>query len=180
MDGIRTIYVDLDETLVRIDLLRHQLHKAILRNPFTLVEVCFWLILGGRVRLKVEMSRRWPVDPTSLPYNDELLGYIKKRRDAGLALVLATAAPSTWAQSVADYLAIFDRVLSTNETNGNLKGARKLAMILKDSGGHPFAYAGDARADRPIFEASELPIVVGNDAGLAGKHAGKALVISAG
>ena len=40
-----------------------------------------------------------------------------------------------------------------------------------------FGYAGDAFADRPIFEASQLPIVVGGRAARAGKQADKAVVI---
>jgi 4-hydroxybenzoate polyprenyltransferase len=50
-------------------------------------------------------------------------------------------------------------------------------MIQRDAGGKPFGYAGDSAADRPIFEASHLPIVVGAGARLAGKKAEKALVV---
>jgi hydroxymethylpyrimidine pyrophosphatase-like HAD family hydrolase len=175
---IRTIYVDLDETLVRIDLLRTQFFSALRRNPLMLFTILAWFVRGGLVGLKLEMAHAYPVIAAQLPYNQELLTYLKKQRDSGLMLVLATAAPAPWARCVADFIALFDRVLATDETNGNLKGRRKLAAILKDCGGKPFAYAGDAMADRPIFEASNLPIVVGNDASLAGKQADKAIVIS--
>jgi 4-hydroxybenzoate polyprenyltransferase len=167
----------LDHTLVRIDLLRERLLLAILRNPSIFFKALFWLFQGGRARLKIEIASRRPLDVASLPFNEELLCFLKKKRESGLELVLATAAPHAWARSVSDYLAIFDRVLATDETNGNLKGKRKLAMILKDAAGKPFAYAGDAFGDRPIFEASRLPIVVGGRAGLAGKRAGQAVVI---
>jgi len=176
-EGVRTIYVDLDHTLVRVDLLRERLLIAILRNPSIFFKALFWLFQGGRAGLKIEIARRCALDVANLPFNEELLSFLKKKREAGLELVLATAAPRAWAQSVSDYLAIFERVLATDETNGNLKGKRKLAMILKDAGGKPFGYAGDALADRPVFEAAQLPIVVGGRAGLAGKQAGKAVVI---
>ena len=81
-------------------------------------------------------DRRTSLDPTHLPYNDDLLSYLKKQRDAGATLVLATAAPEAWALAVSDYLGIFDRVLATDDTNGNLKGKRKLAIILKDAAGN--------------------------------------------
>jgi 4-hydroxybenzoate polyprenyltransferase len=123
------------------------------------------------------MASRCPLDVANLPFNEELLSFLKEEREAGLKLVLATAAPYEWAQSISQYLAIFDHVLATDETNGNLKGKRKLALILKDAGGKPFGYAGDATADRPIFEASQLPIIVGGRAALAGKQAEKAVVI---
>jgi 4-hydroxybenzoate polyprenyltransferase len=176
-EGIRIVYVDLDHTLVRIDLLRERLLLAILRNPPIFFKALFWLLQGGPTRLKIEIARRCALDVANLPFNEELLSFLKKEREAGVELVLATAAPYAWARSISDHLSIFDRVLATDAANGNLKGKRKLAMILKDAGGKPFGYAGDASADRPIFEASQLPIVVGGRAGLAGKRAAKAIVI---
>ncbi|MCE0523894.1 MAG: UbiA family prenyltransferase [Methylacidiphilales bacterium] len=175
-EGVRIIYVDLDHTLVRVDLLRERLLLAILRDPTILFQALFWLLQGGRVRLKTEIAGRCALDVANLPFNDELLSFLKKKREAGVELVLATSAAYAWARSVADYLAIFERVLATDTTNGNLKGKQKLAMMLKDAAGKPFAYAGDAPVDRPIFEASQLPIVVGAPATLAGKRAGEAIV----
>jgi len=176
-DGVRIIYVDLDRTLVRIDLLRERLLIAIFRNPLIFFQAIAWLLQGGRARLKGEIARRCALDVANLPFNEELLAFLKKKRDSGAALILATAAPIAWARSISEYLGIFDRVLATDATTGNLKGKRKLAMILKDAGGKPFAYAGDCAADRPVFEASQLPIVVGTRAGLAGKQAEKAVLI---
>jgi 4-hydroxybenzoate polyprenyltransferase len=177
-EGVRTIYIDLDHTLVRVDLLRERLLLAILRNPLVLFEALFWLVQGGRPRLKTEIARRAALDLPNLPYNKELLSFLKEEQESGSRLVLATAAPHAWAQSIADHLAIFDHVLATREATGNLKGKRKLEMILQDAKGKPFGYAGDASADRVIFEASQLPIIVGARASLAGKKADKAIVIA--
>jgi 4-hydroxybenzoate polyprenyltransferase len=176
-EDVRIIYVDLDHTLVRIDLLRERLLVAVLRNPLIFFKALSWLAQGGRARLKIEIACGSTLDVANFPFNDELLAFLKKKRDCGVALVLATSAPYAWARAVSDHLAIFERVLATDETNGNLKGKRKLALILKDADGKPFGYAGDAFADRPIFEASQLPIVVGTRAGLAGNRADKAIVI---
>src|SRR5476651_91016 len=121
-EGVRTIYVDLDHTLVRIDLLRERLLLAILRNPLIFFKALFWLLQGGRARLKTEIASRCALDVANLPFNEELLSFLKEEREAGLTLVLATAAPHAWAQSISQHLAIFDRVLATDETNGNLKG----------------------------------------------------------
>jgi len=175
--GVRIVYVDLDHTLIRIDSLRERLLLAILRKPLLFFQALRWLVQGGRARLKVEIASRCALDVTNLPFNEELLSYLKEKRNSGLELVLATGAPYAWARAISDHLAIFARVLATDGTNGNLKGKRKLALILQDADGKPFAYAGDARADRPIFEAAQLPIVVGGGASLAGKQADKAVLI---
>jgi 4-hydroxybenzoate polyprenyltransferase len=176
-EGVRTIYVDLDHTLVRVDLLRERLLLAILRNPLIFILALFWLLDGGRSRLKTELARRESIDAIHLPYNEELLSFLKEERKAGLTLVLATAAPLLWAQAIARHLGIFDHVLATDQTHGNLKGERKLAAILDDARGKPFGYAGDASCDRPIFEAALLPIIVGGRVSLAGKQAEKAVLL---
>jgi len=176
-DGIRIIYVDLDHTLVRVDLLRERLLLAILRNPPIFFQAAAWLFQGGRARLKVEIASRYALDVANLPFNEELISFLKTKRASGVELVLATGAPNAWARSISEHLAFFDRVLATDTETGNLKGKRKLAMILKDAGGKPFAYAGDCFSDRPVFEASQLPIVVGGRAWLAGTQAEKAILI---
>ena len=175
--GVRTIYVDLDQTLVRVDLLQERLLVAIVRNPLILFQAIFWFLSGGHVRLKTEIAARCSVDAIHLPYNEELLSFLREERRAGLSLVLATSAPYAWAYAVARHLNIFDRVLATDEAHGNLKGERKLAIIQQDSGGGPFGYVGDAPYDRPIFEAAQLPIVIGRDISLAGTQANKAILL---
>jgi 4-hydroxybenzoate polyprenyltransferase/phosphoserine phosphatase len=176
-DGIRLFYVDLDHTLVRIDLLRERLLLAILRRPLMAFRAIGWLLNGGRARLKLEVAKSCAIDVHNIPFNDELLALLKEKRDAGAELILATAAPSAWANAVSEHVGIFNRVLATDSDNGNLKGRRKLAKILSDANGQPFAYAGDAFADRPIFEASRLPIVIGSRPELAGTNAAKALYL---
>jgi 4-hydroxybenzoate polyprenyltransferase/phosphoserine phosphatase len=176
-ESVRTVYVDLDHTLVRIDLLRERLLLAILRNPLLFFLALIWLIQGGRARLKAEIASRCPLDVTNLPFNENLIAYLKEKRASGLSLVLATAAPYAWARAISDHLALFDRVLATDDRNGNLKGRRKLARILQDAAGKPFAYAGDSLSDRPVFEASQLPIIVGGRASLAGRQSEKAVLI---
>ncbi len=174
-EGIRLIYVDLDHTLVRIDLLRERLLLAILRRPLLAFRAAGWLLAGGRARLKTEVARTCALDVATLPFNHALLDFLKEKRAQGAELILATAAPSAWAHAISEHVGIFERVLATDSANGNLKGRRKLAKILDDAHGQPFAYAGDCSADRPIFEAAKLPIVIGSRPELAGKNAAAAV-----
>ena len=174
--GVKTIYVDLDHTLLCIDLLRDRLASILLHQPLAIFPVIYWLFCGGPARLKAEFAARYPVDPAHLPYNEELLTFLRASRAAGQRLVLATAAPLPWAEAVAAHLKIFDHVLATTPETGNMKGHRKLEFIQRDSNGESFGYAGDAGADRPILEAAKLPIVVGATSELAGKNKANALL----
>ncbi len=174
--GVKTIYVDLDHTLLCIDLLRDRLANILLHRPLALFLATYWLLCGGPARLKAELAARYPVDPAHLPYNADLLMFLRASRAAGQRLVLATAAPRPWAEAVAAHLNLFDHVLATTPETGNLKGRRKLEFILRDSNGESFGYAGDAGADRPILEAAKLSIVVGATGVLAGKNKEHALL----
>jgi 4-hydroxybenzoate polyprenyltransferase/phosphoserine phosphatase len=174
------IYVDLDHTLLCIDLLRERLLTALFHEPLILFQVLFWLFSGGRARLKAEFAARHPLDVVDLPFNEELLVFLRAQKAAGQRLVLATASPHPWAQAIATHLGLFDRVLATTIETGNLKARRKLKFILEDAKNEPFAYAGDAAADVSIFDAAQWPIVVGANGRLAGYNASNALAISCG
>ncbi|HEX4140348.1 MAG TPA: UbiA family prenyltransferase [Candidatus Methylacidiphilales bacterium] len=174
--GVKTIYVDLDHTLICIDLLRDRLASILLHRPLALFPVLYWLFCGGPARLKAELAARYPVDPANLPYNADLLVFLRASHAAGQRLVLATAAPRPWAEAVAAHLNLFDHVLATTPETGNMKGRRKLEFIQRESNGESFGYAGDAHVDRPILEAAKLPIVVGATAELAGKNKDHALL----
>jgi 4-hydroxybenzoate polyprenyltransferase/phosphoserine phosphatase len=175
--GIRVIYVDLDQTLVCIDLLQERLLVGSLRAAPLVFKAISWFLQGGRVRVKMEMMRQYQINPAHLPYNKALIEFLQNEKQRGVRLVLATGAPRDWAESIAKHLGIFDHVLATDLEAGNLKGSRKLKSILRDAGGEPFGYAGDAWSDLPVLEAAQLPIVVGGSKILAGKKAGEALLI---
>jgi len=176
-EGVRIIYVGMDQALVRIDLMRERVLIAALRNPLLLIRAIVWLLQGGKARVKIEIANRATLDVAHLPYNQELLSFLDEERAAGLRLVLVTAVPYEWAASISRHLGLFDAVLATDETSGNLSGERKLDAILEDAYGRAFGYAGDASGDLPILEASQLPIMVGKRAHLTGKQAEKAVHI---
>ena len=114
------LVVDLDETLVKTDLLVESFLTLIKQNPLYIF-VCFFWLLKGRAFLKRQISQRVILDVGVLPYNHELLDYLKVQRALGRRLVLATASDERIARQVADYLQLFDKVLASNGTV-NLSG----------------------------------------------------------
>jgi hypothetical protein len=132
-EAVRNIYVDLDHTLLCIDLLRERLLIAILHEPFILFQALYWLFRGGRARLKTEFAAGHPLDVGGLPFNQKLLSLLQERKSVGQKLILATGAPRQWADAIAAHLGIFDRVLATTLETGNLKARRKLDLILLDA-----------------------------------------------
>ena len=104
------LWVDLDGTLIRSDLLFESLVLLIKRNPLILLRLPLWL-LRGRETLKAEIAARVTLDPAALPYNTAFVSWLEAERRAGRSLWLYSAADEQLARRVAEHLDLFDGVL---------------------------------------------------------------------
>ncbi|HWT71923.1 MAG TPA: UbiA family prenyltransferase [Oxalicibacterium sp.] len=151
------LYVDLDGTLTYTDLLFESVLLLLKRNPLYLFALLLWLT-RGRANLKAQVARRVALDVALLPYNPDMLAYLRQQRLNGRRLILASASDRMLVQRVADHVGLFDAVLgSDGETN--LKARNKLHAIEQDAA-EGFAYAGNGLADVPVWtQASEIVVV---------------------
>ncbi|WP_323765418.1 UbiA family prenyltransferase [Marinovum sp.] len=149
--GELPLYVDLDGTLVQTDVAQEQLVAALARPRNWPPVLRAWRAHGASgIKHAV-----WDGDgfhPALLPYDAEVLDYLRAARAQGRRIVLATAADRQAAEAVAAHLGLFDAVLAS-EPGHNLKGAAKLAAIRQDCPG-PFEYLGDSAADIPVWRAA--------------------------
>jgi 4-hydroxybenzoate polyprenyltransferase/phosphoserine phosphatase len=152
------LVVDLDGTLLKTDLLWESILAALKQNAFLLLLTPFWL-LNGRARVKAELARRVSLEVAALPYQEELLKYLREELGRGRKLVLATASDQALARAIADYLGVFSEVLASDGRR-NMKGAIKLKALQDRFGDRSFDYAGNAQADVKIWEHSHAAIVV--------------------
>jgi 4-hydroxybenzoate polyprenyltransferase/phosphoserine phosphatase len=156
-----TVFVDLDGTLIRSDLLFESLVAAVRGDWTVLVRLPFWLG-RGRAHVKMELARRANINAAHLPYRDDVVEFLRSRRARGSAIVLATASDERLARQVAEYLKIFDDVVASNGQT-NLKHQQKLSAIHQYCELHgiaQFAYVGDSTADLPIWEAAKERLAV--------------------
>jgi len=160
----RPIVVDLDGTLIRTDLLMESVFALLQRNIFYIFLVVLWL-LKGKARLKHEIAIRVDFDASSLPYNEELLGYLRDEHAAGRELILATASNKKFADAIAVHLPIFTGVLASDETT-NVSGKCKLERIRDFVGDREFDYAANAMVDVPVWESSSFAILVNPERGV--------------
>ncbi|KPK52780.1 MAG: hypothetical protein AMJ59_26540 [Gammaproteobacteria bacterium SG8_31] len=154
----KTLFVDLDGTLIRTDLLIESVLSLVKQNIFYLFLLPVWL-LNGRAYLKQQIADRVNIDPVTLPYREKLLEIIRKRRATGTPVILVTASPLKFANAVAHHLGVFDRVLASSGDT-NLKGSKKLEVIRRNSGGNSFDYAGDSKSDLKVWTDASCAIVV--------------------
>lgn len=144
--------MDLDGTLLRSDLLVESALSFLRLSPARAYRMLGWL-LQGKARLKAELARASAVDVTSLPYNEEVLAFLRDARAAGQPLVLATATHRDLAEQVADHLGCFDHVLATEDAM-NLAGSAKRDALVREFGVGGFDYVGDSAADLAVWSSA--------------------------
>lgn len=151
------LVVDLDGTLTPTDTMVESIIQLGKQHPLDLLKLPFWL-LKKRAGFKANLANRLTLPITNLPYCTNLIDYLRNEKQNGRQLILATAANSNIANAVAVHLDLFDTVLASSE-NHNLKGTAKLAAI-QHLVGSEFVYAGDSKADLPIWQAAQAAILV--------------------
>ncbi len=159
LNGARPhLFVDLDGTLIRTDLLFESLLLLIKRNPLYLAALPIWL-LRGRASLKRQIARRIPLDAATLPYNSELLEWLREQRRRGRKMTLISASDQHYTGAVAEQVGLFDGAIGSDGAI-NLKARAKLRRIRELARGQAFAYAGDSRADLPIWARARQCVLV--------------------
>lgn len=152
--------VDLDGTLARTDLLFEAFFALARQNPLALLLCIVWM-LRGRAYLKEQIAKRVTLDASMLPYNTQLLAYLRSERSSGRELYLCTATHGTLAEQVATHIGLFTGVFATRGQL-NLRGSNKARVLVEQFGDGGFDYCGDARADIPVWRRARRAIVVGS------------------
>lgn len=150
--------VDLDGTLVFTDTLLEAFIKLVKKNPANFLRSIGWLV-RGRAYFKQRISNKVTIDPALLPYNNQLITWLKQEKSTGRTLCLATGSDKKIAQAVADHLELFDLVLGSDGVS-NLAGSGKTKALLEKFGPRGFDYAGNAKADLPVWKEARAAIVV--------------------
>ncbi len=164
MDNVEIICVDLDGTLIRTDLLLECAVRALKADPFLLLRMPAW-ILRGKAYLKKRMAEYATPDVTRLPYNKDLVQWLKRKKSEGAKIVLATAAWGGLAKRVADHLGIFDEIVATSE-DVNLSGYAKAQKLVDRYGNGRFTYIGDSKKDIPVWRVSGKALTVADRQGV--------------
>jgi 4-hydroxybenzoate polyprenyltransferase/phosphoserine phosphatase len=148
--------VDLDGTLVKSDTLVDTVVVLARQSPRSVLQFPAW-IATGKAAFKRKVSSIAALDVVHLPYNQELLEYLRQQHAAGREIYLATGADTLLAERVAAHLGIFAGVLAS-DGSVNLTGRNKLAAF-QSRFSEGFAYIGNARPDVPLLTHCVDPMV---------------------
>lgn len=152
------LVVDLDGTLIKTDLLVETASQYLLSQPFKAYKLLIWLA-HGKSSLKSHLSESIKIDIASLPYNKELLTWLKEEKVLGRRIVLATASHRLFAEQVATHLGLFDEVFATNSVT-NLKATAKSAALVANFGEKGFDYIGNDWSDLTVWQSANLAHIV--------------------
>ena len=166
--GKSPLCVDLDGTLIKTDLLWESLLALLKQNPLSLFLLPLWLF-KGKAHLKHEIARRVTLDVSTLPYDQDFVKFLSNERRSGRELVLATASHVSFARDVASHLGLFEERVFGSDASINLKGERKVALLIERYGARRFGYAGNSTADLLVWAEANEAIIVNASAGLVSR-----------
>jgi 4-hydroxybenzoate polyprenyltransferase/phosphoserine phosphatase len=154
----RPLVVDLDGTLVASDLLIESAFSELGRRPQSFLGMVAALA-RGKAALKHRLATPAAFDPSTLPYDREVLAMIQQVRAEGRPVYLASASNRRLVERVADHLGIFAGWFASDETT-NLAGLAKARRLVDAFGERGFDYIGNDAADLPVWEKSARAIAI--------------------
>ena len=163
----RPLIVDLDGTLIHTDMLHESALRVFRDQPLELFKIPF-LLAKGKAVLKKHLALRTGFDPKTLPWNMELLDWLKQQRSKGRRLILCTASDKSIADLVAKHLDIFDEVIASDGIL-NISGKHKAEVLIRRFGEAGYDYAGNSDKDLPVWLHANQAIVVNGSNALTQK-----------
>ena len=160
----QVICVDLDGTLVKTDTLVELFLRFLKESPHLILHAFLWLI-SGKAKLKQELAKRCSLNASTLPFNHELIAYLKEQKNNGRRIVLATASDNKIACTVSEYLGWIDEVIASDGVV-NLRGLNKANVLVERFGEKGFAYAGNDRSDLKVWDVAGTGILVASSSHL--------------
>ena len=152
------LVIDLDGTLLRTDLLHESALSLVGDTPWLVWRLPLWLA-EGKAQLKRRIAERVDIDIATLPYDAELLAWIRAERATGRRIVLCSASDAKFVRKVADHLGLFDEVMASDGVT-NLSSHRKAEALVRRFGEHGFDYAGNSHADVPVWRQARQAVPV--------------------
>jgi len=158
------LVVDLDGTLTPTDTLWETFWHLLQKNPLGALR-CLPQLLNSRSLFKESVAEAasqgtHPWCAETLPWNPQVLEYIKKAKHGGRPVILATAAHQKIATLVSQkFPELFDYILAS-EGRKNLKGEEKVEAIKTLLKGGAYEYIGNEPADLPIWANAKAGSIV--------------------
>ncbi|MGL5109293.1 MAG: UbiA family prenyltransferase [Vibrio ordalii] len=152
------LIVDMDGSLLKTDMLYESFVSSIGNSIATLFHVPFWL-LKGKVNLKNNLAERSSIELDYIPYNEELLDFLRCEYNRGRKLYLASAGAPKLVQAVAEHTGIFEDFF-VSQHGENFSSNNKAKFLIDKYGKNGFDYVGNSSADLAVWDNARKSIAV--------------------
>ena len=106
---LRPLCVDLDGTLIKTDSL-YQSFLLLLRKNCLRAIIALLHLVKGKWAYKRYLAEHAKLDPSVLPYNHELITWLKEEKAKGRDIILATASEQRIGVRIANYTGLFSNL----------------------------------------------------------------------
>jgi 4-hydroxybenzoate polyprenyltransferase/phosphoserine phosphatase len=154
-----SLCVDLDGTLIHTDMLHESAFGLFKISPWSCIKLPWILLTKGKAGLKEWIANQVEFDPSVLPYNQELIYWLREQQIQGRHLILCTASDRSIAERIALHLGFFDEVIASDGIV-NLEGHHKAKVLVARFGEKGFDYVGNSLTDLKVWPYSRKAIVV--------------------
>jgi FMN phosphatase YigB (HAD superfamily) len=149
--GALPLCVDFDGTLIHTDSLHEALMVASRDLPAVFKAVTR---LGeGKAAFKQSVYGIADLHAAHLPYNFQLIEFLRREHARGRKLFLVTAADQGIAEAVATELGLFSEVICSDGVR-NLRGKAKADVLADRFGVKGFCYAGNDVTDLEVWKVA--------------------------
>jgi 4-hydroxybenzoate polyprenyltransferase len=152
------IVVDLDGTLLHTDTLHESCLELLHHHSMQALLLPLWF-MRGKAYLKKKISEKNNLNPEILPYNLELIAWLKEKKILGHQLVLCTATDNKIALKIAAYLNFFDDVIAS-DGQINVAGKKKKDVLVDRYGEQGFIYVANASIDINVWKSAAQAVIV--------------------
>ena len=108
----------------------------------------------GKSYLKSQLVKTVQLNVDQLPYNEELIEFLKEKSKIGHPIILVSASNTDIVQKVIRKFDFFAAGYGSTESL-NLKGENKANFLVDEFGEKGFDYVGDCAADLPIWKVAQ-------------------------
>lgn len=158
------LVVDLDGTLLKSDILVESFFSLLTVNPKAALAALPEL-RAGRAALKARIADAAMVELHGLPFDEDVLAYLRAEKAKGRRIYLASAADRRLVAAVAEHVGLFDGAFGS-DGGVNLSGRHKAELLCREFGKGGFDYIGNAWVDMPIWRCCARPIAANAPASL--------------
>ena len=153
--------VDLDNTLIRTDMIYVGLKFLLLYKIYLLPKLLWLLVNKGKTYAKHYLYSNTKFSIENIKLNQAVVSFIKSNKKKYTSIILISGSYFKYVEVFAKHLNLFDYSVGTT-LDTNMVSFNKVKYLKNKYKNFKFDYIGDSKKDIPIWEYARNAYVVDN------------------